>query len=30
MAAARTRGFTGLAEDAQRFAHLLFFPQVLE
>jgi hypothetical protein len=30
MAAAGTRGFTGLPEDAQRFAHLLFVPQALE
>jgi len=29
MAAAGTRGFTGLPEDAQRFAHLLFVPQAL-
>jgi hypothetical protein len=29
MAAAGTRGFTGLAEAAQRFEHLLFVPQAL-
>jgi hypothetical protein len=29
MAAAGTRGFTGLPEDAQRFVHLLFVPQAL-
>jgi len=29
MVAAGTRGFTGLPEDAQRFAHLLFVPQAL-
>ena len=30
MATAGTRGFTGLPEEAQRFAHLLFFSQALE